>query len=141
MLNPSPRRLVFALAPGVMLAGVGGGIAFPILPSVGMRVGLPLAFIGLVLAANRITRVLVSTPVGLVADRFGGRRTLIAGLLLQVVVMVFFDLGVRTTHPGLFFLAGRIIHGFGSSCVFVAAQALALHGGGKEHGGRVGGAV
>jgi MFS family permease len=124
-----------------MLAGVAGGIAFPILPSVGMRVGLPLAFIGLVLAANRIVRVLVSTPVGMLVDRFGGRRMLIVGLLMQVLVMTLFALGVVTKHAGVFFLAGRIVHGLGSACVFVAAQALALHGGGATHGGRVSGAV
>lgn len=137
----TPGRLILSLAPAVMLAGVAGGIAFPILPIVGMRVGLPLAFIGLVLAANRITRVLVSTHVGMLVDRLGGRRILIAGLVLLVIVMMCFDLGVRTTHPGVYFLAGRVVHGVGSSCVFVAAQALAIHGGGAEHGGRVGGAV
>ncbi len=124
-----------------MLASMAGGIAFPILPSVGLRVGLPLAFIGLILAANRATRVVVSPVVGMMTDRFGGRRTMLAGLVLQVLVMVLFVLGVRTTHPGIFFLAGRIVHGFGSSCVFVAAQALALHGGGVQHGGRTTGAV
>jgi MFS family permease len=30
-------------------------------------------------------------------------------------------------HPGPCFLAGRLLHGLGSACVFVAAQALALH--------------
>jgi len=138
---PSPRRLVFALAPGVMLAGVAGGIAFPVLPSVGMRVGLSLALIGLILAANRITRVVLSPFVGLATDRFGGRRVLIAGLVLQVVVMMLFVLGVSTPHTGAYFLAGRILHGIGSSCVFVAASTLALNGSDKEHGGRVTGAV
>ncbi len=135
------RRLTLALTPGVMLASMAGGMAFPILPSVGLRVGLPLAFIGLILAANRATRVLVSPIVGLMTDRFGGRRTMLVGLLLQVLVMVLFVLGVRTSQPGIFFLAGRVVHGFGSSCVFVAAQALALHGGGHEHGGRATAAV
>jgi MFS family permease len=135
------RKLTLALTPGVMLAGVAGGIAFPILPSVGMRVGLPVAFIGLILAANRVTRVVVNPIVGMMADRFGGRRTLLSGLVLQIFVMVLFVLGVRTSHPGFFFLTGRIVHGFGSSCVFVAAQALALHGGGEHHGGRLTGAV
>jgi MFS family permease len=137
----SVRSLTWALTPGVMLAGVAGGIAFPILPSVGMRVGLPVAFIGLILAANRATRVIVNPIAGMLADRHGGRRTLLVGLVLHVIVMVFFVLGVRTSHPGLFFLIGRIVHGFASSCVFVAAQALALHGGGERHGGRLTGAV
>lgn len=124
-----------------MLASIAGGVAFPILPTVGLRVGLPLPFIGLVLAANRISRLVASPAVGLMTDRFGGKRTLVVGLALQVVVMALFALGVRTSHTGAFFLAGRVLHGFGSSCVFVAAQALALHAGGREHGGRAGGAV
>jgi MFS family permease len=41
----------------------------------------------------------------------------------------------------VFFLAGRLLHGPGSACVFVAGQALALEGGGKEHGGRTAGTV
>ena len=85
--------------------------------------------------------MLVSPLVGLMTDRFGGRRTLLVGLALQISVMVLFVLGVRTSHTGAFFLAGRVVHGFGSSCVFVAAQALALHGGGDRHGGRLTGAV
>jgi MFS family permease len=137
----SPRRLVVALAPGVMLSGIAAGMVFPILPIVGMRVGLPLAFIGLVLAANRIARVIVATPVGLLVDRFGGRRTLLAGLVAQALVAGLFVLGVVTPHAGLFFLLGRIGHGIASSCVFVAAGALAIHGGGAEHGGRVAGGV
>ncbi len=135
------RALTLALTPGVMLAGMAGGIAFPILPSVGLKVGLSLPLIGLILAANRATRLLVSPAVGMLTDRFGGRRTHLIGLVLMVLVMVLFVLGVRTSHPGAFFLAGRIVHGFGSSCVFVSAQALALHGGGSEHGGRVTGSV
>lgn len=144
MDDGEPRRReasALAIAPGVMLAGVAGGIAFPILPSVGARVGLPLAFIGLILAANRAARIVSSPIVGLVADRFGSRRTLLAGLLVQIVVMVLYDLGVRTGHPGAYFLVGRILHGPGGSCVFVAGQALALHVGGSKHGAGAGGAV
>ncbi len=139
--GPSSRRLVLALAPGVVLASVAGGIAFPILPSVGLRVGLSLPFIGLILAANRVARVFASPLAGMLTDRAGGRRTLLAGLLLQIVVMVLFVLGVRTSHAGALFLVGRVVHGVGSSFVFVAAQALALHAGGARHGGRAGSAV
>ena len=138
MSEVEPRRLIIALAPGVMLAGVAGGMAFPILPSVGLRVGLPVAFIGLILAANRITRVVVSPLVGLCIDRFGGRRTLLVGLFIQVIVTTCFVVGVSSPHVGIWFLVGRILQGFGSSCAFVAAQALALHG---RQSGRVAGAV
>jgi MFS family permease len=134
-------RAALAIAPGVLLTGVAGGIAFPILPLVGLQAGLPVAFIGLILAANRGARVLTSPLVGVWADRIGGRRTLLVGMILQLGVMVLYMLAVTTGRPGLFFLVGRLLHGPGSACVFVAAQALALHAGGKRHGGRAAGTV
>lgn len=135
------RSLAVALVPGTLLAGVAGGIAFPILPIVGIRLGLSLWFIGVILAANRAMRVIASPLVGLVADRFGGRRTLLVGLALQIVVMGLYALGIVTHHAGPFFLAGRLLHGPASACVFVSAQALALHAGGPRHGGRAAGTV
>jgi MFS family permease len=118
-----------------------GGIAFPILPIVGVRLGLSLTFIGFILAANRAVRVVSSPLVGALADRFGGRRTLLIGLAVQIAVMGLYAAGIVTTRVGPFFLAGRLLHGLGSASVFVSAQALALHGGGLKHGGRTAGTV
>src|SRR5271165_2824108 len=92
----SPRALALALAPATLLAGAAGGIAFPILPIVGMRLGLSLPFIGAILAANRAMRVVSSPVVGVLADRFGGRRTLLVGLALQVMVLALYALGIVT---------------------------------------------
>ena len=139
--NPSPLALALGLTPGTLLAGVAGGISFPILPIVGLRLGLSLPFIGVILAANRATRVLSSPLVGMLADRFGGRRTLLVGLALQIVVMGLYALGIVAHAAGPLFLAGRLLHGPGSACVFVSAQALALHAGGETHGGRAAGVV
>ena len=133
--------LALALAPGTLLAGIAGGIAFPILPITGVRLGLSLPFIGVILAANRAMRVVFSPLVGVVADRFGGRRTMLVGLSLQIAVMGLYVLGILTRKAGLFFLLGRMLHGPGSACVFVAAQALALHAGGTEHAGKAAGTV
>jgi MFS family permease len=137
----SPRSLAIALIPGTLLAGIAGGIAFPILPTFGKAHGLALPFIGVILAANRAMRVIFAPLVGVVADRIGGRRTLLFGLFLQIVVMALYFFGLILVRPGPFFLAGRLLHGPGSACVFVAAQALALHAGGAAHGGRAAGTV
>lgn len=139
--EPSPFVLALGLFPGTLLTGIAGGIAFPILPIVGLRLGLPLPFIGLILAANRAVRVVSSPFVGALADRFGGRRTMLVGLALQIVVMGLYALGVVTEHVGAMFLAGRLVHGLASACVFVSAQALALEAGGPAHGGRTAGTV
>ena len=135
------RAAAFAIAPGVLLAGVGGGMAFPILPIVGVRAGLSLTFIGVILAANRFTRVLVNPFVGSAVDRLGGKRLLIFGLVSQSLVLGCYLLGVVTGHPGALFLIGRLLHGPSSSCVFVAAQTLALNAGGRRHKGVTSGIV
>jgi MFS family permease len=134
-------RAARAIAPGVMLAGVAGGIAFPILPVVGLRVGLSLPFIGLILAANRLVRIVASPVAGALADRIGGRRVLVAGLVIQIGVMALYWVGVTVDRPGLFFLLARLLHGPGSACVFVAAQVLALQAGGRAHSGAAAGTV
>ncbi len=133
--------LAWAIAPGTLLAGVAGGLAFPILPSVGLRAGLSLAFIGAILAANRAGRVVSNPIVGLLSDRIGGRRTLLAGLVIQVAVMGLYWLGVVTSHPGLYFLVGRLLHGPGSSCIFVSAQALVLTAARGQKAGKASGIV
>ena len=134
-------RTALAVTPGVLLAGLAGGIAFPILPIVGERAGLPLWFIGLILAANRLMRIVSAPLVGWLSDRFGGRRTILVGLVSQIAVMLLYHFGVVLHRPGSFFLVGRILHGPGSACVFVAGQALALAAGGEHHRGRTGSAV
>ncbi|HVZ88310.1 MAG TPA: MFS transporter [Polyangia bacterium] len=137
----SPRAVAWALAPGTLLAGVAGGIAFPILPIAAARVGLPVVFIGAILAANRAMRVVSSPWVGLYADRNGCRRTLLVGLMIQIVVLLLYALGIVTRRVGPLFLIGRLLHGPGSACVFVSAQALALHSGGRSTAGRAAGIV
>jgi len=136
-----PRSLALALAPGTLLAGVAGGIVFPIFPIVGLRVGLSLPFIGVILAANRAVRVVTSPLIGMIADRFGCRRTMLAGLAIQIVVIGLYLLGMVIGHPGACFLGGRMLHGVGSACVFVSAQSLALHGAGPAKGGGTAGVV
>lgn len=135
------RTLALALAPGTLLAGIAGGIVFPIFPIVGVRVGLSLPFIGVILAANRAVRVVTSPFIGALVDRIGGRRTLLAGLAIQIVVIGLYLAGMLTGHPGACFLAGRLLHGLGSACVFVAAQALALHAAQPGEGGSTTGIV
>jgi MFS family permease len=139
--NQRIQRTAYALLPGVLLAGFAGGIAFPILPIVGRRQGLALAFIGVILAANRATRVFSGPLVGALVDRIGGRRTLILGLVTQIAVMLLYRVGVEPGLAGAYFLVGRLLHGPASGCVFVAGQSLALRAGGREHAGAAGALV
>lgn len=137
-MKDKSRSLALALVPGTLLAGIAGGIAFPIFPIVGQRVGLSLPFIGAILAANRAVRVVAAPSIGMLADRVGGRRTLLVGLAVQIVVFALYALGLMMHHAGIGFLSGRLLHGIGSACVFVSAQALALQAGGSSSGSTAG---
>lgn len=64
------------------LSGIGGGVVFPILPMLGMQLGLSAAMVGLILAANRITRIFFNPFTGALVDRFGTRRPVAFGLFL-----------------------------------------------------------
>ncbi|MHB8423433.1 MAG: MFS transporter [Leptospirales bacterium] len=130
------KKASLSIVPGVILAGVGGGMAFPILPIASLEAGLSIYVIGLIMATNRVVRMIVAPWVGQVIDRMGGRRIFLAGILMNIAVMALFALGSFTGHEGIFFLSGRILHGIGSGCVFVSAQTLALHAGKGNGRGR-----
>jgi MFS transporter, DHA1 family, multidrug resistance protein len=129
------RALALALAPGTLLAGIAGGIVFPIFPIVGKQVGLSMAFIGAILAANRAMRVVCSPAIGVMADRIGAKRTLLIGLAVQIGVIALYLAGFATHHEGIGFFVGRLLHGPGSACVFIAASALALQASDGANGG------
>ena len=131
----------WAIAPGVFVVGLGGGIVFPILPLIGVERGLSLAFIGLILAANRIGRVIANPLVGMLVDRHGGKRMLVIGLFCEVAVMGVYWLALLSRYPGPLFLVGRLLYGPASAMAFVGGQTLGLLAGGSEHRGVSGGVV
>ncbi|MCL8207842.1 MAG: MFS transporter [Actinomycetia bacterium] len=134
-------RTAWAIAPGVFLAGVGGGIVFPILPLAGLATGLAPALVGVILAANRLTRVLSNPFVGHLVDRFGGKRLVVAGLVVETLVMGLYWWGLSSRAVAVLFLLGRALWGPASAGIFIGGQTLALQAGGREHRGLTAGIV
>ena len=134
--NQFGGRPGFSIVPGVLLSGVGGGMAFPVLPLAALNAGVSLSFIGLIMAANRLVRMVFAPIVGKLVDRFGGRIVFLSGILVNMLVMTLFAIGSLTGKEGLFFFSGRLFHGVGSACVFISAQTLALFAGGTDSRGR-----
>ncbi|WP_035588501.1 MFS transporter [Hippea jasoniae] len=118
--------LGFVLPLVVFLGGIGGGIVFPILPVLSLQFGLSAFFIGLIISANKITRIFVNQFVGLVIDSFGGKTPLVCGLLLESLGSIFYVISLYICH-GWLMLAGRVIWGVGSAFVFISANTIALN--------------
>ena len=78
MAAPARPATGWAIAGIAFLGGVGGGVVFPILPVIGMDLGISGFMIGLILSANRITRLGFNPVTGSLLDRFGARLHLLA---------------------------------------------------------------
>lgn len=123
--DPDANR-IFALSALAFTGGLGGGVVFPILPLLGLQLGIPAALIGLILSLNRITRLAVNPVTGVLVDRFGARWPLILGLLIEAGSTLCFYVGVHAGHAAVWFLGGRALWGVGSSLLMIGVLTAAL---------------
>jgi len=129
--EPSVRYVVASLVAGVFFGGVGGGVAFPTLPTLGPVLGITPLVVGLILSVNRFTRLVMNTPAGQILDRVGTRRPMIAGFVVQGLVPFGYVLGLYADRlpvgSATVFLASRACWGIGSAFVFVGAFSTITH--------------
>ncbi|MFB6310004.1 MAG: MFS transporter [Salinirussus sp.] len=127
----SVRSVVASLVAGVFFGGLGGGVAFPTLPTLGPVLGISPFLVGLILSINRFTRLVMNTPAGQILDRIGTRRPMILGFVLQGLVPFGYILGLHADRlpigSATIFLGSRAVWGFGSAFVFVGAFSTITH--------------
>ncbi len=105
--------------------GFGGGIVFPILPNLGVLLGISPFVVGLILSANRFTRLIANAPAGSLVDRIGTRTPFVVGMLIQSVGTLGYVIAVIAPLPAAWFLVARIGWGVGSALVFATAYTIA----------------
>jgi len=129
--DPGVRYVVGSLVAGVFFGGLGGGVAFPTLPTLGPVLGITPFVVGLILSLNRFTRLVMNTPAGQILDRIGTRRPMIFGFVVQGIVPFGYVLGLYADRlpvgSAAVFLASRALWGFGSAFVFVGAFSTITH--------------
>ncbi len=118
------------------VGGLGGGLVFPILPALGLQLGISSFLIGLILSANRITRLVCDAGVGRLVDRFGGKAPLTWGLALEALGIMAYSAGLHLGAVAWWLLGGRIVFGVGSALLIVGAQAAVLGFSTREDRGR-----
>jgi MFS family permease len=124
--------VVGSLITSVFFGGVGGGVAFPTLPTLGSLLGMTPFVVGLVLSANRFTRLVMNTPAGQIIDKRGTRSPMILGLVVQGVAPFGYALGLYADRIPMLgateiFLGARMLWGVGSAFVFVGAYSTVIH--------------
>lgn len=129
--DPSVRYVVGSLIAGVFFGGVGGGVAFPTIPTLGTVLGISSFMVGIILSVNRFTRLLMNTPAGQILDTVGTRRPMIVGFFVQGLVPFGYVLGLHADALPMSatttFLLSRALWGIGSAFVFVGAFSTVTH--------------
>ena len=110
----------------ICLAGFLGNVSFsllfPVLPYYAQGMGASPSEVGLILASYSYVTAIALVPFGLLSDRAGYRRMLIAGLTLYTIAPLLYSLA--SNLPQLGFI--RAFHGLAGAVFSPAAIALAL---------------
>ncbi|ELY43513.1 MFS transporter [Natronorubrum sulfidifaciens] len=122
--SASSNRIVLAVVASTFFVGFGGGVIFPILPNLGEVLGISAFMVGLILSANRFTRLVANAPAGVLIDRIGTRTPFIAGLAIEAVATFMYVVAILSPLPELWFLLARILWGVGSALVFATAYTI-----------------
>ena len=117
--------VVGAVIASTFFVGFGGGVIFPILPSLGIILGISPFLVGLILSANRFSRLFANAPAGIIVDRIGTRRPFVVGLLIQGIATLGYVIAVESNSPEAWFLLARVVWGIGSALVFATAYTIA----------------
>lgn len=117
--------IVASVIASTFFVGFGGGVIFPILPNLGSVLGISPFFVGLILSANRFSRLVASAPAGSLVDRVGTRTPFIVGLFIQAVGTFGYVIAYLSPIPEPWFLLTRILWGIGSALVFATAYTIA----------------
>ncbi len=117
--------IIGSVVASTFFVGFGGGVIFPILPSLGLVLGISPALVGLILSANRFSRLVANAPAGILVDRIGTRKPFIAGLFIQGFATFGYVIALEVGPPEGWFLAARVIWGLGSALVFATAYTIA----------------
>ena len=95
----SDRAIVAAVIASTFFVGFGGGVVFPILPNLGVVLGISPFLVGLILSANRFTRLFANAPAGIVVDRAGTRTPFVVGLLVQGIGTAGYIVAINSGAP------------------------------------------
>jgi len=140
-----PRSVVAALLPimaAVFVAFLVTGIAMPVLPlHVHDRLGLGAFVVGLVAGAQFTASLISRFWSGSYADSRGGKRAVVAGLLLAAAAGLIYFLSLRfvgaPVTSAMILLVGRAVLGGAESFIITGALSWGLTLGGPENAGKV----
>lgn len=114
------NRTLMAVSIAVCAAYTGIGLVGPVRVLYAQSRGASLAIISAMASAYLLSNFVAQYPSGWLADRFGRRRLLVVGLLVQAVLSLVY---LPITDPTLF-IALRVVEGLAAAAVLPSARAI-----------------
>lgn len=121
----SERVIIGAVIVSTFFIGFGGGVIFPIIPNLGAVLGISPFLVGVILSANRFSRLFANAPAGIIVDRYGTRKPMIVGMVVQAVATAGYTIALLAPFPEGWFIGSRLLWGVGSALVFAPAYTIA----------------
>jgi DHA1 family multidrug resistance protein-like MFS transporter len=118
----SNYRALITLCLAGFAAIIGFGVLFPVLPLYAEGMGASPAQVGLTVAAYSYVTAVALIPFGMLSDRVGHRRIVVAGLLISSLAPLLYPLADSLTQLNVV----RAFHGLASAMLLPAAVALVL---------------
>lgn len=125
------RQTLITLCLASFAGNVSFSLLFPVLPYYAQGMGASPSQVGLVIAGYSYVTAIFLVPFGMLADRLGHRRMLIAGLALYTSIPLLYHLAGNLTQLGLV----RAFHGLACAVFFPAASTLAIESAPSERWG------
>ena len=107
----------------VFMAMVGLGIISPIMPNYASDLGATGVYIGLIYSSFSLSRAILQTPVGRLADTYSKKKIIVAGLIIYTIISIVYT---YVTSPEMLIIV-RVFHGVGSSMMMPVAMAYAMN--------------
>nr|WP_245800198.1 MFS transporter [Haladaptatus litoreus] len=117
--------VIGAVIVSTFFIGFGGGVIFPILPNLGAVLGISPFLVGIILSANRFSRLLANAPAGSLVDRIGTRKPFVIGMFVQGFATFGYVFAMLAPMPEAWFMVARLLWGVGSALVFATAYTIA----------------
>jgi len=116
--------VINVLGIGIVLSLLGDNTLYTVLPdsTIWSRVGLTLAWVGVLLGVNRIVRLIFNLGAGVLYDRLPRRRLLIGALTIGAACNVIYALAFGPAP----FLLGRVLWGAAWSGLWIGGNTVVL---------------
>jgi MFS family permease len=125
------RRALITLCVAGFAGNVSFSLLFPVLPYYAQGMGASPSQVGLVLAGYSYVTAIALIPFGMLSDRVGHHKMLVASLVIFTLAPFLYPLASNLNQLGLI----RAFHGFASAMFLPAANALVVDSASSERWG------